>query len=62
VANALVSANVMGFILMNEKVAIVVVPDLSLSFGDGERRTKRSTSAKLTGWKIDIKRNPKLVP
>ncbi|TGE31219.1 transcription termination factor NusA [Desulfosporosinus sp. Sb-LF] len=56
VANALSPAKVMGvYPKLNEKVAIVVVPDYQLSLAIGKEGQNARLAAKLTGWKIDIK-------
>lgn len=56
VANALSPANVVGvYPKLNEKVAIVVVPDYQLSLAIGKEGQNARLAAKLTGWKIDIK-------
>lgn len=56
VANALSPAKVVGvYPKLNEKVAIVVVPDYQLSLAIGKEGQNARLAAKLTGWKIDIK-------
>jgi len=56
VANALSPAKVVGvYAKLNEKVAIVVVPDYQLSLAIGKEGQNARLAAKLTGWKIDIK-------
>ncbi len=56
VANALSPAKVLGvYPKLNEKVAIVVVPDYQLSLAIGKEGQNARLAAKLTGWKIDIK-------
>jgi len=56
VANALSPAKVIGvYPKLNEKVAIVVVPDYQLSLAIGKEGQNARLAAKLTGWKIDIK-------
>lgn len=56
VANALSPAKVVGvYPKINEKVAIVVVPDYQLSLAIGKEGQNARLAAKLTGWKIDIK-------
>jgi transcription termination/antitermination protein NusA len=56
VANALSPAKVVGvYPKMNEKVAVVVVPDYQLSLAIGKEGQNARLAAKLTGWKIDIK-------
>jgi N utilization substance protein A len=56
VANALSPAKVIGVNpKLNEKVAIVVVPDYQLSLAIGKEGQNARLAAKLTGWKIDIK-------
>jgi transcription termination/antitermination protein NusA len=56
VANSLSPAKVVGvYPKLNEKVAIVVVPDYQLSLAIGKEGQNARLAAKLTGWKIDIK-------
>ncbi len=56
VANALSPAKVVEvYPKLNEKVAIVVVPDYQLSLAIGKEGQNARLAAKLTGWKIDIK-------
>ena len=56
VANALSPAKVVQvYPKLNEKVAIVVVPDYQLSLAIGKEGQNARLAAKLTGWKIDIK-------
>ncbi|GAB6154510.1 transcription termination factor NusA [Desulfosporosinus burensis] len=56
VANALSPAKVVAvYPKLNEKVAIVVVPDYQLSLAIGKEGQNARLAAKLTGWKIDIK-------
>ena len=56
VANALSPAKVVGvYPKLNEKVAVVVVPDYQLSLAIGKEGQNARLAAKLTGWKIDIK-------
>ncbi|SDG71948.1 transcription termination factor NusA [Desulfosporosinus hippei] len=56
VANALSPAKVLQvYPKLNEKVAIVVVPDYQLSLAIGKEGQNARLAAKLTGWKIDIK-------
>lgn len=56
VANALSPAKVVDVtILENDKIARVVVPDYQLSLAIGKEGQNARLSAKLTGWKIDIK-------
>jgi|SRR5680860_3658 len=56
VANALSPAKVVGvYPRLNEKVAVVVVPDYQLSLAIGKEGQNARLAAKLTGWKIDIK-------
>ncbi|MDT3699391.1 MAG: transcription termination factor NusA [Thermincola sp.] len=56
VANALSPAKVIDVnILENDKIARVVVPDYQLSLAIGKEGQNARLSAKLTGWKIDIK-------
>ncbi|MGI5873031.1 MAG: transcription termination factor NusA, partial [Bacillota bacterium] len=56
VANALSPAKVVGvYPKLDEKVAIVVVPDYQLSLAIGKEGQNARLAAKLTGWKIDIK-------
>jgi len=56
VANALSPAKVLEvYPKLNEKVAIVVVPDYQLSLAIGKEGQNARLAAKLTGWKIDIK-------
>jgi len=56
VANALSPAKVVGvYPKLNEKVAIVVVPDYQLSLAIGKEGQNARLAAKLTWWKIDIK-------
>jgi len=56
VANSLSPAKVVQvYPKLNEKVAIVVVPDYQLSLAIGKEGQNARLAAKLTGWKIDIK-------
>lgn len=56
VANALSPAKVLQvYPKLNEKVAVVVVPDYQLSLAIGKEGQNARLAAKLTGWKIDIK-------
>lgn len=56
VANALSPAKVVDVrILEDDKIARVVVPDYQLSLAIGKEGQNARLSAKLTGWKIDIK-------
>lgn len=56
VANSLSPAKVLQvYPKLNEKVAIVVVPDYQLSLAIGKEGQNARLAAKLTGWKIDIK-------
>lgn len=56
VANALSPAKVIDVdIIEVEKIARVVVPDYQLSLAIGKEGQNARLSAKLTGWKIDIK-------
>ncbi|MCG8513164.1 MAG: transcription termination factor NusA [Halanaerobiales bacterium] len=56
VANALNPAEVIHVIIHEEeKIAEVVVPDFQLSLAIGKEGQNARLSAKLTGWKVDIK-------
>ena len=57
ISNALAPANIICVIAKNtpEKGCYVVVPDSQLSLAIGNRGQNVRLSAKLTGWKIDIK-------
>lgn len=56
VANALSPAKVIDVNIMeDDKIARVVVPDYQLSLAIGKEGQNARLSAKLTGWKIDIK-------
>ena len=56
VANALNPAEVINVIIHEEeKIAEVVVPDFQLSLAIGKEGQNARLSAKLTGWKVDIK-------
>ena len=56
IANALNPARVLNvFVSENEKTARVIVPDNQLSLAIGKEGQNARLTAKLTGWKIDIK-------
>ncbi|NDD28568.1 MAG: transcription termination/antitermination protein NusA [Proteobacteria bacterium] len=56
VSNALSPARVVHVVLnVQEKTALVVVPDQQLSLAIGKEGQNARLAAKLTGWKIDIK-------
>ena len=60
VANALNPAEVIHVIIHEEeKIAEVVVPDFQLSLAIGKEGQNARLSAKLTGWKVDIKNESK---
>jgi len=57
VANALNPAEVIGVdINKSDKIAEVVVPDFQLSLAIGKEGQNARLAAKLTGWKVDIKK------
>ena len=62
VANALSPAKVLMAVAdENEKICRVVVPDYQLSLAIGKEGQNARLAAKLTGWKIDIKRESQAV-
>jgi N utilization substance protein A len=57
VSNALSPAKVLGvFPKFEDKVTLVIVPDYQLSLAIGKEGQNARLAAKLTGWKIDIKK------
>ncbi|MFW6410050.1 MAG: transcription termination factor NusA [Halanaerobiales bacterium] len=61
IANALNPAEVMEVIADNEeKEARVVVPDFQLSLAIGKEGQNARLAAKLTGWKVDIKKESEI--
>ncbi len=58
IANSLSPAKVLNVILqdaLDDKTAVVVVPDKQLSLAIGKEGQNARLAAKLTGWRIDIK-------
>ncbi|MFW5718893.1 MAG: transcription termination factor NusA [Halanaerobium sp.] len=61
VANALNPAEVLSVnINKSEKIAEVVVPDFQLSLAIGKEGQNARLAAKLTGWKVDIKKESEI--
>lgn len=61
VANALNPAEVINVnINKSEKIAEVVVPDFQLSLAIGKEGQNARLAAKLTGWKVDIKKESEI--
>lgn len=61
VANALNPAEVISVnINKSEKIAQVVVPDFQLSLAIGKEGQNARLAAKLTGWKVDIKKESEI--
>ncbi|SFL14321.1 transcription termination factor NusA [Halanaerobium salsuginis] len=61
VANALNPAEVISVnINKSEKIAEVVVPDFQLSLAIGKEGQNARLAAKLTGWKVDIKKESEI--
>lgn len=57
IANALNPAEVIQVnISEEEKIAVVIVPDFQLSLAIGKEGQNARLAAKLTGWKVDIKK------
>ena len=57
-ANALNPAEVSRVIIHEEeKIAGVIVPDFQLSLAIGKEGQNARLAAKLTSWKVDIKKN-----
>ncbi|ADQ14758.1 transcription termination factor NusA [Halanaerobium hydrogeniformans] len=62
VANALNPAEVIDVkINKSDKIAEVVVPDFQLSLAIGKEGQNARLAAKLTGWKVDIKKESEIV-
>jgi N utilization substance protein A len=58
VSNALSPAQVLNVdIIENDRRAIVTVPDAQLSLAIGKEGQNARLAAKLTGWRVDIKKN-----
>ncbi len=62
VANALNPAEVIDVTINNaEKIAEVVVPDFQLSLAIGKEGQNARLAAKLTGWKVDIRKESETI-